>query len=92
MAIKILKTNNIFNVEGQINLTTANYFKTHLTITLNSSRGLTININKVSEIDESGIQALETIYANALQWNKPFYIVGEGANAVYTKFGHTNLA
>ncbi|WP_117885669.1 STAS domain-containing protein [Aureibaculum luteum] len=92
MAIKISKTDNIFNVEGQINFSTANYFKTHLTITLNSSRGLTININNVSEIDDSGIIALKSIYMNALKWNKPFYIIGEGSNAIYKKYGQANLA
>ncbi|MBJ2175414.1 STAS domain-containing protein [Aureibaculum sp. A20] len=86
MDIKISKTDNIFNVEGQINWSTANYFKTHFTITLNSSRELTIDINKVSEIDDSGMLALKSIYANALKWNKPFSIVGTSSNDLYKEF------
>lgn len=92
MALTITRKEKIFEVAGQINATTAGYFKTHFTITLNSSRGLTIDINKVTEIDASGIRALQSIYNDAQSWNKPFHIIGIGSKDIYDEFRSSKVA
>ena len=38
---------------------------------------------KVTEIDSDGVEALKTIYRNAISWNKPFSIIGYGCKEIY---------
>ncbi|NNK72571.1 MAG: STAS domain-containing protein [Flavobacteriaceae bacterium] len=85
MGLNITRKEKIFEVEGQINSTTAGYFKTNLIITLNYSKELTIDITKVTEIDASGVRALQSIYNDAQSWNKPFCIIGPGSKEIYDK-------
>lgn len=92
MALEITRNEKTFKIEGRINASTAGYFKTHFNIMLNSLKGLTIDISKVTEIDANGIEALKAIYKNALSWNKPFSIVGYGCKDVYEELLNRNIA
>lgn len=92
MALLITRNNNIFEVEGNLNNTTSSYFIAHLSLSLNSSNGLSIDINKVKEIDSNGIKALEEIFNKAKSWDKPFYIIGENSEKVYDQFKYNNVA
>ncbi|WP_047550216.1 STAS domain-containing protein [Psychroserpens sp. Hel_I_66] len=83
MALQITRNEKTFTVEGKINTSTASNFKTHFVITLNSLTELTIDISKVTEIDSDGVEALKTIYRNAISWNKPFSIIGYGCKEIY---------
>lgn len=83
MALKILRNDNTFTLEGQIDATTASSFQTHFNITLNTLENLTIDINKVTQIDAKGMNAFKVIYNNAKSWDKPFVIVGLGCKDVY---------
>ena len=56
MALKILRNDNTFTLEGQIDATTASSFQTHFNITLNTLENLTIDINKVTQIDVKGMK------------------------------------
>lgn len=88
MALTITRNEKIFEVKGKINASTASYFHTHFAITLNSLDGLAIDINNVTEIDSSGIQALKSIYDKAQSWNKSFNIVGNGSKKIYSEFDY----
>lgn len=92
MSLTITRNNKIYEVEGSLNSSTASYFKTHLAITLNSLKGLAIDINKVTEIDESGMQALKSIFDKSIAWNKPFYIIGNGSKKIYKELDYLNVA
>lgn len=92
MALTITRNEDIFEVKGSINASTASYFQTHFALTLNSTSGLAIDINKVTEIDSNGIEALKTIYEKAQSWNKPFYILGTGSKEIYDEFKYNNVA
>jgi anti-anti-sigma regulatory factor len=83
MALKITRNKKAFTVEGQINASTASYFKTHFILTLNAISDLTIDISKVSEIDSNGMTAFKTIYNSAKSWEKPFSIIGLGSQDIY---------
>lgn len=85
MTLTITKNEQLFEVTGQINATTASYFKCHFVIALNSLSGLSIDINKVIEIDDTGMQAIKTIYTKAEQWKKPFKIIGFGSKDIYNE-------
>ncbi|WP_303317950.1 STAS domain-containing protein [Flavivirga abyssicola] len=92
MALKITDQNGTFLVEGTINTTTALNFQNHLEAILNTYETLTIDIENVTEIDASGMQALRALYNNALIYNRPFYIVGTGCKEVYDDFIFTYAA
>ena len=92
MALKITKQNRTFLVEGALNSITAMNFKNHLESILNTYGALTIDIEKVTEIDASGMKALRALYSNALIYNRPFYIVGTGCKEIYDDFTIINAA
>ncbi|WP_290470244.1 STAS domain-containing protein [Lacinutrix sp. MedPE-SW] len=91
MALTILRHQNTFTVKGKINAATASNFKTHFNMTLNCLKNLTIDINNVTEIDASGVDALKSIYENSKRWNKPFSIVGIGCKDLYEEFLTNNI-
>lgn len=86
MALTILRNNSTFTVEGQIVAGTASNFRTHLNLMLNSLKGVTIDISKVSKIDANGVAAFKAIFKNAKSWNKPFFIKGKGSKDIYEAF------
>lgn len=92
MALEITRNDNTFKVEGKINTSTSSYFKTHFIITLNSINGLIIDLNKVTEIDACGLQALKSIHEKAIMWKKPFSIIGKGSKEIYNEFIYDKVA
>lgn len=92
MALTILNEKNRFVVEGKINSNTANNFKTHLNLILNSLNDVTVDISKVTEIDTEGLAALKAIYEKALYWRKSFSIVGYGCKEIYDEFRMLHVA
>jgi len=92
MSLKITKNEKIFEVEGPINGSTASFFKTHFVITLNSLSELTIDVDNVTEIDQSGMKAFRSIFDMALLWNKPLVLVGERRKEIYAGLEHNLVA
>ena len=88
MALKIKQQDTIFNVEGHINVATVKQFKDHLEFLLLYTKSLTINIDKVEEIDTSGIQAFHDLYTTAIIYNKKFEIMGYGCKDIYNEILH----
>ena len=91
MALTITRQENTFKVEGQLNTATVSNFKTHLVLMLNCLSQITIDIDKVSKIDTSGLDAIKTLYNNAKAWNKHFAIVGEGCKDIYEALRLTSV-
>ncbi|WP_111309971.1 STAS domain-containing protein [Confluentibacter sediminis] len=88
MTLKIKKQDTIFNVEGHINTTTVEQFKNHLEFLLLYTKSVTINIDKVKEIDKNGMKAFHDLYATALIYNKKFEIIGYGCKDIYEDIQH----
>ncbi len=86
MALTIKENNGEFLVEGAINASTAKHFQNHCEMLLNALGNLTINIEKITQIDKSGLQALKAIYDRAITYNKNFYMVGVGCKEIYDEF------
>ena len=92
MALTISRNQEIFNAKGQNNSNTAGDCKTHLIINLNSSKELTIDINEVTEIVESGPKVLESNYNHAQSWNQPSHILRTGNKHIFDEFRSSELA
>lgn len=86
MALTISRNNNTFTVEGKITAGTASNFRAHFNLLLNSLKGITIDISKVTEIDRNGVDAFKSVYKNSKSWNKPFSIIGFGSKDIYYAF------
>lgn len=86
MALQILELNEIFYITGKINSTTSNSFLTHFKHVLKKNDEVTINIDKVKEIDRTGVDAFRALYANAIESQKEFAITGYGCKDIYNEF------
>lgn len=89
MALTIKENNGEFLVEGAITSATANHFQTHCEALMNAFGDLTINIERITEIDRSGLKALRALYDNALNYNRGFFMVGVGCKDIYDEFRFT---
>jgi len=92
MALKIKQNNDTFFIEGSINAGTVKQFKNHLEFLMFYTRGLTINIDGVKEIDANGMKVLRALSATALINNKPFEIIGYGSKEIYDDLQYHNAA
>lgn len=88
MALIIKRNENRFKVTGELNVATAQNFRTHFVIALNSLEELIIDMTDVTEIDHDGMQVIKLIYKYSKSWNKPFSIIGKS----YKDFGPSYLA
>ncbi|MDT0558982.1 hypothetical protein RM697_10005 [Ichthyenterobacterium sp. W332] len=89
MALTIKEINGEFLVEGAINASTVKYFQNHCEILMQAFGDLTLNIEKITQIDKNGLLALRALYDNALNYNRGFYIVGVGCKEIYDEFRFT---
>lgn len=92
MALTIKENNGEFLVEGAINASTAKNFQSHCEMLMQAFGELTINIEKITEIDKNGLNALKALYDNALNFNRAFYMVGVGCKEIYDEFRFTVAA
>ncbi|WP_161804632.1 STAS domain-containing protein [Lacinutrix himadriensis] len=92
MALTITQQNNIITLEGVLNTNTLSSFKNHFSAILNTNKEVTLDIDKVTEIDASGMHALKEMYTNAIHNNNMFFVVGYGCKDVYEDFKYPNVA
>jgi len=92
MSLTIKENNGEFLVEGAINASTAKNFQNHCEALLKAFGELTINIEKITSIDVNGLTALRALYDNALNFNRGFFIVGNGCKEIYDEFRYTVAA
>jgi ABC-type transporter Mla MlaB component len=83
MALQVLKKNEIFELCGNLNTKTSRSFIIHFEYLINTFKNITVNIDKVKEIDACGVEALKTLIAISLKNNSIFYIIGNGSKEIY---------
>ena len=76
MALQILENNGTFELCGSLNTTTSRSFIIHFEHIISTLNNVTVNIEKVSGIDASGVEALKTLLAIALRTNNKFSVIG----------------
>ncbi len=92
MALKIKEKGGVFFLEGPMNCETAQDFKKHLTFIMKHNEQITVDIEKVNEIDNSGLSVLREFYSNSLNQNRKFYITGYGCKEIYDDFRGNKIA
>lgn len=76
MSLLIENRQNIFYVKGEIDQYNSEVFKRYILVQLISYPNLTIDISKVSKIDNCGMDAFTALYLNALKRGKDFNVIG----------------
>lgn len=92
MALRILENNGTFHLQGNLNAMTSRAFIIHFEYLIKSLKNVTVNIDKVKEIDTNGVSAFKTLYANALRQNKLFFVIGNGCKDINNEFNHLQVA
>jgi len=77
MALQITRTENMFQVYGNLNAANAHTLKMHMGFFMNTKNAITINLEKVTGIDTIGAHILQQLYLNAAQNQSVVSIIGE---------------
>ena len=92
MALQILEHNGTFHLQGNLNATTSRSFIIHLEHRIETVKDVTVNIDKVTEIDSNGVAAFKTLFASALKQHKGFFVTGNGCKDIYEEFNYYQVA
>ena len=83
MAIQIKEKNGVFIIEGSLKTKAALAFKNHIDLLLKHRSEVIVNIENVSEIDESGFWILRQLFDNSKLVSRPFSITGYKSYKLY---------
>jgi len=92
MALIITQEGKTVTLEGALNTDTLSSFKSHFNFILNSEKNITLDIDKVTEIDVAGMNTLKAFYKKAIMDYNIFFVVGNGCKDVYEDFKYMALA
>ena len=91
MALQVLENNGTFHLQGNLNSSTTKSFIIHFEYIINTVKNIKVNIDKLNEIDQSGLLAFKKLIAIALKKNKAFYLIGIGSNDIYQYYLYSNI-
>ena len=86
MGLEIINQNECFQVKGELNKSNVATFTTYFKEVINSSEQVTINIEGLDSIDRVGVNALVKLYAQSLEKQSKFFIVGLGSKELHEHF------
>lgn len=86
MSLKIVKKKNVYQLKGKINTKSVLLFLNFFTKKIDTKNVITINIDKVTEIDKSGMNAIQQLFIQASNNQKNFSIIGAGCKEIYNDF------
>lgn len=93
MALQISENNGIFYLNGNLNTATLKSFTNYFNYNLYKlNREVLVNIDKLVEIDKSGLEAIRELTKVAILKQTVFSIVGFGCKEIYDDFNQINLA
>jgi anti-anti-sigma regulatory factor len=85
MAFQITKHQEEFRIRGKLGASNSESLHIHFKHVLTYDKYLKINLEEVSEIDESGVDALARIHAMANHFDSKLFFIGNGCKDVYEK-------
>lgn len=92
MALQISEKKGTFYLKGKLNCSTVRSFIIHFEYCITKYDRIFLNIDKVKEIDVSGLAAIKTLMALALRKNKMLSTIGYGSKDIYDHFDDLNVA
>jgi len=91
MALQITNTAGIYEINGELNAQNVVSLNNHFNALLESSKMITLSLNKLNDIDTYAVSAIATLYRKALSSNKIFYIIGQENEKVNLQFQSEKL-
>ncbi|WP_292947945.1 hypothetical protein [Olleya sp. UBA1516] len=92
MALTITQQDNTIILEGSLNTATINNFTTHFGFILNAFKSVTLNINKVTDIDACALQTLKAMYVKGVANQQMFFVEGNRSEEIYEAFVYPQVA
>ncbi len=92
MALIITQQDNTIILKGSLNTATINNFKIHFGCIVNTLKSVTLNIDKVTDIDECALQTLKTMYVNGVVNQQMFFVEGKRSEEIYEAFVYPQVA
>lgn len=86
MDLKIISCNNFFKLRGELNKKNVNLFKTEFEEALENFELLTISVEELKTIDNSGVDAFLELQSQSVKNNIQLSIVGTGSEALFNSF------
>lgn len=86
MALIIKGTQDEYVVQGEINSTTSESLFSHFEYLLTLNKTLTINIGRVTQIDQNGVGSLIKLLSFADRFSLKLNIVGDGCKEIYEEY------
>jgi len=86
MALQIIQNNGTFHLQGTLTKSTTRSFIIQFEHLVQNIKNVTINNDRVSKIDKSGVEAIKTLIAIALRNESEFSVVGKGSKDIYEDF------
>lgn len=85
MALTIKENHGVYIVDGVLNSANADSFKDCCDALLNTKGELTIHIENVTEIDDYGIQVIQTLFTSAKEQQSGFSVIGHITKDLYNR-------
>lgn len=76
MAFQISNNQGIFEINGLLNAQNVNSMSNYFEALIESTRIITISLDKINDIDKAAVKVLGSLYKKAITNNKVFYIIG----------------
>ncbi|MGB6269674.1 MAG: STAS domain-containing protein [Olleya sp.] len=92
MALTITQQDNTIILEGNLNTSNISNFTTHFNLAQTPFNKLTIDLEKVSNIDQYALQTLKDMYKNAILNHNIFFIEGNRSEEIYESFQYPQVA
>jgi len=86
MGLEIIEQKECYQVKGALNKSNVDTFSTYFKEVIRSSEQVTINIEGLDSIDRIGVNALVKLYAQSLENQSKFFIVGLGSKELHDHF------
>ncbi|CAM1371022.1 STAS domain-containing protein [Tenacibaculum xiamenense] len=83
MPLKITKSDDLFYLKGDLNVTNFKKVEKKVNNFLKKQSNVTLNINDVNEIDTRAVNCIAQMFTDALSHKKQVNIVGYGTKDIY---------
>lgn len=92
MALQITNNAGIFEINGDLNAQNVFSLNNHFEALLESTKIITLSLNKLIDIDTTAVSAIASLYRKAMSNNKVFYIIGQENQRINDRFQTEKLS
>ncbi len=86
MALQIIDKKECYQVMGALNKSNVDTFTTYFKEVISKAKEVTIDIEGLDSIDRIGVSALVKLYAQSLEKQAKFFVIGMGSKELHNHF------